>query len=156
MIVSITAKKNVSVVPMSVIEAPNHLTDVRNLYSEIDRPHVLIPLLSSVGKSPSGKHTVAVSNSFIFSESHGKEPDLVHEDWDYNMHLLKFVKELKAGETYTFSIVSSATSTAHFDDPLNEAERLTVFAKLEGTSRLLQRHRDEWEKLWKHDISNRG
>ena len=151
-IVSITARKNVSITPMSVIEAPNHLTDVRNLYSEIDRPHVLIPLLSSVGKSPSGKHTVAVSNSFIFSESHGKEPDLVHEDWDYNMHLLKFVKELKAGETYTFSIVSSATSTAHFDDPLNEAERLTIFAKLEGTSRLLQRHRDEWEKLWRHDI----
>ena len=151
-IVSITARKNVSIAPMSVIEAPNHLTDVRNLYSEIDRPHVLIPLLSSVGKSPSGKHTVAVSNSFIFSESHGKEPDLVHEDWDYNMHLLKFVKELKAGETYTFSIVSSATSTAHFDDPLNEAERLTIFAKLEGTSRLLQRHRDEWEKLWRHDI----
>jgi protein-glucosylgalactosylhydroxylysine glucosidase len=156
MVVSITAKKNVSVVPMSVIEAPNHLTDVRNLYSEIDRPHVLIPLLSSVGKSPSGKHTVAVSNSFIFSESHGKEPDLVHEDWDYNIHLLKFVKELKAGETYTFGIVSSATSTAHFDDPLNEAERLTVFAKLEGTSRLLQRHRDEWEKLWKHDIIIEG
>ena len=155
-IVSITARKNVSIVPMSVIEAPNHLTDVRNLYSEIDRPHVLIPLLSSVGKSPSGKHTVAVSNSFIFSESHGKEPDLIHEDWDYNMHLLKFVKELKAGETYTFSIVSSATSTAHFDDPLNEAERLTVFAKLEGTSRLLQRHRDEWEKLWKHDIIIEG
>ena len=156
MVVSITARKNVSIVPMSVIEAPNHLTDVRNLYSEIDRPHVLIPLLSSVGKSPSGKHTVAVSNSFIFSESHGKEPDLVHEDWDYNMHLLKFVKELKAGETYTFGIVSSATSTAHFDDPLNEAERLTVFAKLEGTSRLLQRHRDEWEKLWKHDIIIEG
>jgi trehalose/maltose hydrolase-like predicted phosphorylase len=97
-----------------------------------------------------------VSNSFIFSESHGKEPDLVHEDWDYNMHLLKFVKELKAGETYTFSIVSSATSTAHFDDPLNEAERLTIFAKLEGTSRLLQRHRDEWEKLWRHDIIIEG
>ena len=36
MVVSITAKKNVSIVPMSVIEAPNHLTDVRNLYSEID------------------------------------------------------------------------------------------------------------------------
>ena len=59
-IVELEAKKDVTVIPMSVIEAPNHLTDVRNLYSEIDRPHVIIPLLSSVGKSPSGKHTVAV------------------------------------------------------------------------------------------------
>ena len=155
-IVEIKANKDVTIAPMSVIEAPNHLTDVRNLYSEIDRPHVTIPLLSSVGKSPSGKHTVAVSNSFIFSEPHGSEPDLIHEDWDYNMHLLKFTKMLKAGETYTFSIVSSATSTAQGEDPLNEAERLTIFAKLEGTERLLQRHHAEWEKLWKHDIIVEG
>src|SRR6185436_12873961 len=70
-IIQITAKKNVTITPMSVIEAPNHLTNVHNLYSEIDRPHVKIPLLTSVGKSPSGRHTVAVSNSFIFTEPHG-------------------------------------------------------------------------------------
>jgi protein-glucosylgalactosylhydroxylysine glucosidase len=155
-IIEITAKKDVSIVPMSVIEAPNHLTDVRNLYSEIDRPHVVIPLLSSIGKSPSGKHTLAVSNSLIFTEPHGNEPDLIHEDWDYNMHLVKFNKKLKAGEMYTFSVVSSATSTEHFEDPLNEAERLTIFAKLEGTVRLLQRHEAEWEKLWKSDIVIEG
>jgi len=141
---------------MSVIEAPNHLIDVRNLYAVIDRPHVTIPLLTSVGKSPSGKHTVAVSNSFVFSEPHGKEPVLIHEDWDYNMHLLKFTKTLKAGETYTFSVVASATSTEHYHDPLNEAERLTIFAKLEGTQRLIQRHEAEWEKLWKSDIVVEG
>jgi len=113
---------------------------------------VLIPLLTSVGKSPSGKYTVAASSSFIFDEKHGSEPDLIHEDWDYNMHLLKFTKTLKAGEKYTFAVVASATSTEHYDDPLNEAERLTIFAKLEGTSKLLQRHEAEWEKLWKSDI----
>lgn len=155
-IVEIKAMNDVVITPMSVIEAPTHLSDVRNLYSEIDRPHVTIPLLTSVGKSPSGKHTVAVSNSFIFSEPHGQEPDLIHEDWDYNMHLAKFHKEMKAGETYTFSVVSSATSTADFQDPLNEAERLTVFAKLEGTERLLQRHEAEWGKLWKSDIIIEG
>lgn len=155
-IVEITARKNCRITPMSVIEAPNHLTDVRNLYSEIDRPHVVIPLLTSVGKSPSGKHTVAVSNSFIFSEGHGHEPDLIHEDWDYNMHLLKFSKDLKAGETYKFAIVGSATSTEHFGDPINEAERLTIFGKLEGTERLLSRHEAEWEKLWKSDIVIEG
>lgn len=155
-IVDVTAKKAVRITPMSVIEAPTHLTDVRNLYSEIDRPHVVIPLLTSVGKSPSGKHTVAVSNSLIFQEPHGLEPDLIHEDWDYNMHLVKFNKELKAGDVYTFSVVASATSTEHFDDPLNEAERLTIFGKLEGTKRLLQRHLAEWENLWKSDIVIEG
>lgn len=151
-IVSITAKKDVTITPMSVIEAPDHLADIRNYYSEIDRPHVKIPLLTSVAKSPSGKHTVAASNSFIFSEPHGKEPQLIHEDWDYNMHLAKFYKSLKAGETYTFSIVSSAVSTAHYADPHNEAERLSVYAMLEGTERLLMRHEAEWDKLWKRDL----
>ncbi len=155
-IVELEAKKNVTVIPMSVIEAPNHILEVRNSYSEIDRPHVKIPLLSSVGKSPSGKHTVASSNSFIFSEPHGKEPALIHEDWDYNMHLLKFSKNLNAGERYTFSIVSSATSTAQFDDPLNEAERLTIFAMLEGKERLLQYHEAAWDKLWQSDIVVEG
>lgn len=151
-IVEITAKAAVEITPMSVIEAPTHLTDVRNTYSEIDRPHVSIPLLTSVGNSPSGKHIVAASNSFIFPEKHGEEPKIIHEDWDYNMHLAKFRKKLKAGETYRFAVVSSATSTEHFNDPHNEAERLTIFAKLEGIERLLQRHEADWQELWKSDI----
>jgi len=132
-IVEITAKQDVMITPMSVIEAPNHLNDVRNYYAEIDRPHVKIPLMTSVGLSPSGALKVAASNSFIFSEAHGEEPDIIHEDWDYNMHLAKFHKHLKKGETYRFSVVASATSSERYQDPHNEAERLTIFAKLEGT-----------------------
>jgi protein-glucosylgalactosylhydroxylysine glucosidase len=151
-IIEITAKKDVTITPMSVIEAPEMLQDVRNYYAEIDRPHVLIPLLTSVGKSPTGKHTVAASTSFIFEEKHGSEPDLIHEDWDYNMHLLKFHKKLKAGETYRFAVVGTLISTAHTIDAHNEAERLTIFATLEKTERLLRRHRQEWDKLWASDI----
>lgn len=154
--VEITALKNVRVTPMSVIEAPDHLGDVRNLFSTIDRPHVKIPLLTSIGKSPSGKHTLAASNSFIFREGHSAEPLVIHEDWDYNMHLMKFNKDLRAGDTYEFSVVASAVSTEHYQDPLNEAERLTIFAKLEGTERLLRRHEAEWEELWKSDIVIEG
>lgn len=154
--VTVTAKKNVRITPMSVIEAPDHLHDVRNYFSEIDRPHVKIPLLTSVARSPSGKHVVAASTSFIFSEPHGREPHIIHEDWDYNMHLAKFTKELNAGESYTFSVVSSATSTAHYGDPHNEAERLTIFAALERTERLMSRHTEAWSELWKSDILIEG
>jgi trehalose/maltose hydrolase-like predicted phosphorylase len=155
-IVEVTAKKDVTITPMSVIEAPDHLADVRNLYAEIDRPHVLIPLMSSVGKSPSGKLTVAASNAFVFEEKHGSEPDLIHEDWDYNMHLTKFHKKMKAGETYRFSVVASAVASSQYNDPHNEAERLTIFAALEGRERLLKRHIAEWEKLWQSDIVVEG
>ena len=137
---------------MSVIESPENLKEVKNFYSEIDRPHVTIRLLTSVAKSPSGKHTVAASTSFIFDEPHGQEPEVIHEDWDYNMHLAKFKKRLKAGETYRFSVVGSVSSTAHTADPHNEAERLTLFAALERTQRLLSRHNAEWDKLWQSDI----
>jgi trehalose/maltose hydrolase-like predicted phosphorylase len=151
-VVEIQATKDVTITPMSLIEAPDHLSDVRNLFSQVDRPHVTISLLTSVAKSPSGKHTVAASNSIIFPEKHGQEPQVIHEDWDYNRHLIKFSKKLHAGERYTFSVVSTATSTAHFGDPMNEAERLTIFATLEGTQKLLQRHKEEWNKLWGSDV----
>jgi trehalose/maltose hydrolase-like predicted phosphorylase len=155
-IIEIQAKENISITPMSVIEAPNHLTDVRNFYAEIDRPHALIPLLTSVGNSPSGRLKVAASNSFIFEEGHGKEPKIIHEDWDYNMHLAKFTKNLKAGETYIFSVVSSTVSSQQYEDPQNEAERLTIFAMLEGRERLLKRHIEAWDEIWKSDIEVTG
>jgi trehalose/maltose hydrolase-like predicted phosphorylase len=155
-VVEITAKKDVTITPASVIEAPEMLQDVRNYYSEIDRPHVLIPLLTSVGKSPSGKYTVAASTSFVFEEKHGAEPDLIHEDWDYNMHLLKFHKKLKAGEKYRFAVVGTVISDAHVPDAHNEAERLTIYAALEKTDRLQRRHVAEWEKLWAADITIEG
>lgn len=147
-VVEISAKQNIKITPMSVIEAPNHLNDVRNYYAEIDRPHVKIPLLTSVAESPSGRLKVAASNSFIFEETHGEEPSLIHEDWDYNMHLAKFHKEMKAGETYRFSIVASSVSSAQYEDPHNEAERLSIFAMLEGREVLIKKHEEAWTKLW--------
>lgn len=155
-IYTITAKQALNITPMSVIEAPDHLADVRNYYAEIDRPHVKIPLLTSVAMSPSGKLKIAASNSFIFEEDHGKEPQIIHEDWDYNMHLAKFYKKLNAGETYSFAVVASTCASNDFQDPHNEAERLTIFAMLEGRERLLNRHKMEWAKLWKSDVVVEG
>jgi trehalose/maltose hydrolase-like predicted phosphorylase len=154
--VELRALKAVELTPISVIEAPNHLRDVRNFYSEIDRPHVNIPLMTSLADSPSGRLKVAASNSFIFEEAHGEEPDVIHEDWDYNRHLAKFKVSLAAGEVYRFSVVGSTLSSEHYEDPFNEAERLTIFAKLEGRDRLLQRHRAAWAKLWESDIIIKG
>ncbi|HEX5169497.1 MAG TPA: glycoside hydrolase family 65 protein, partial [Cyclobacteriaceae bacterium] len=155
-IVEIEAKKASTITVMNSIEAPDHLTEVHNTYSEIDRPHVTIPLMTSIAKSPSGKHLVAVSNSFVLPERHGEEPDLIHEDWNYNMHLMKFTRSLKGGETYRFAVIGSATSTAHYEDPLNEAERLTIFGRLEGIDRLLTNHTHAWQELWKSDIQIDG
>ncbi len=154
--VSITAKKELTLGSASVMEAPDALKDVQNYYNEIDRPHVVISLLTSSAKSPTGKLLMCASNTFLFSEPHGKEPRVIHEMWDNNMHLMKFSKTLKAGETYHYSIAGSSITSAHHDDPLNEAERMTIFAKLEGRERLISFHNKAWDELWKSDIVIEG
>jgi trehalose/maltose hydrolase-like predicted phosphorylase len=154
--VSVTAKKNISLSSASVMEAPDALKDVQNYYNEIDRPHVVVSLLTSTAKSPTGKLQMCASNTFLFSEPHGQEPRVIHEMWDNNMHLMKFSRTIKAGETYRYSIAGTSITSAHHDDPLNEAERITLFAKLEGRERLIQFHNKAWDELWKSDIVIEG
>ncbi|HEV2355903.1 MAG TPA: glycoside hydrolase family 65 protein, partial [Puia sp.] len=150
--VSITAHKDIEIVPASVMEAPDMLRDVENYFNQIDRPHVLVSLLTSTAKSPTGKLLMAASTSFIFDEPHGAQPAVIHELWDNNMHLMKFRKRLTAGTTYHFAVVGSSLTTAHNDDPLNEAERLTLFALLQGSRQLIRDHEAAWADLWKSDI----
>ena len=150
--ITISAHKDILVGGSSVMEAPDALRDVQNYYNEIDRPHVVISLLTSSAKSPTGKLLMCASNTFLFSEHHGEEPRVIHEMWDNNQHLMKFNRKLKSGETYRFSIAGSSITSAHHDDPLNEAERLTIFAKLEGRERLIRFHNKAWDDLWKSDI----
>ncbi len=154
--ITVTAKKNITINSSSVMEAPDALKDVQNYYNEIDRPHVVISLLTSSAKSPTGKLLMCASNTFLFPEHHGEEPRVIHEMWDNNMHLMKFGRKLKAGETYRYSIAGSSITSAHHDDPLNEAERLTIYAKLEGRDRLLNFHNKAWDELWKSDIVIEG
>ena len=154
--ITVTAKKDINISPSSVMEAPDALKDAQNYYNEIDRPHVTLGLLTSTAKSPTGKLQLCASNTFMFNEEHGKEPRVIHEMWDSNMHLMKFSKPVKAGQTYQFAITGSSITSAHHDDPLNEAERLTIFAKLQGRDRLIKFHNQAWDELWKSDILIEG
>lgn len=154
--VSVTAKQAVNITSASVMEAPDALKEVQNYYNEIDRPHVTISLLTSTAKSPTGKMQLCASTSFLFSEPHGQEPRIIHEMWDNNMHLMKFSKTIAAGQTYNYAVTGSSITSAHHADPLNEAERLTIFAKLEGRDRLIKFHNKAWDELWTSDIQIEG
>ncbi|MGI4739189.1 MAG: glycoside hydrolase family 65 protein [Janthinobacterium lividum] len=154
--VSIVAHKDVALTAASVMDAPDALREVQNYYNEIDRPHATLSLLTSSAKSPTGKLLLCASTSFLFEEPHGQEPRIIHEMWDNNMHLMKFSKALKAGQTYAYAVAGSSITSAHHPDPLNEAERLTIFARLEGRQRLLDFHQKAWQDLWKSDIQIAG
>jgi trehalose/maltose hydrolase-like predicted phosphorylase len=154
--ISITAKKPINITAASIMEAPDALKDVQNYYNEIDRPHVTVSLLTSTAKSPTGKLLLCASNTFLFNELHGQEPRVIHEMWDNNMHLMKFSKTIAEGQTYQYAVAGSSITSAHDADPLNQAERLTMFAKLEGLQRLIQYHQKAWDDLWKSDIKIEG
>ncbi|MFZ4058408.1 MAG: glycoside hydrolase family 65 protein [Ferruginibacter sp.] len=154
--ISISAKKNFELNSASIMEAPDLLKDVQNYYNELDRPHTTIQLLTSTAKSPTGKLLMCASNAFIFSEPHKQEPRVIHEMWDNNVHLMRFNKTIKANETYHYSIVGSTITSAHHEDPLNEAERLTIFAKLQGRDKLIGMHKAAWATLWESDIVIEG
>ncbi|WP_461788545.1 glycoside hydrolase family 65 protein [Pedobacter sp.] len=154
--ISITALQDFNLTAASVMESPDALREMQNYYNEIDRPHVTLSLLTSTAKSPTGKLQFCASNSFIFNEKHGAEPRIIHEMWDSNRHLMKFNKILKQGQTYTFSVVGSTITSAQHADPLNEAERMTIFAKLEGRDRLVSFHNRAWEEIWQSDIQIDG
>jgi len=154
--VRITAKKDVAITAASVMEAPDALRDVQNYYNEIDRPHATVQLLTSSARSPTGKLQLCASTSFLFEEAHGQEPRVIHEMWDNGMHLMKFSRPLKAGQTYAYAVAGSSITSAHHADPLNEAERLTIFARLEGRARLLAFHEKAWQDLWQSDIQITG
>ena len=154
--VTVTAKKDITISAANFLAGQDAMQDLQNYYHDIDLPHSKISLITSMAKSPTGKLTMVASNTFLFSEKHGQEPPLIHEVFNSNDHILKFSRKMKAGEKYTFSIVGSTLTSAHHDDPLNEAERLTIFAKLEGRERLLKFHNAAWDDLWKSDIIIEG
>ena len=96
--VTVTAKKDMLLGSASVMEAPDALKEVQNYYNEIDRPHVVISLLTSSAKSPTGTLLMCAPNTFLFSEPNGQEPRVIHEMWDNNTHLLNYSRKRKAGK----------------------------------------------------------
>lgn len=156
MIVNVNPLKDLKIDVENILETPSSLNNQQQYFQSITNSHIHIPLLTSVAFTPSGKTQIAVSNTFLFNESKGEQPQLFHRMNDADMHAMSFQKELKAGQTYSFALIGSLISSEHTKDPYNEAERITIYAALEGKDRLLNRHTQEWSKLWKSDIQIDG
>ena len=154
--VSITMKKKGRIVVDNLMETPAALRDQQNYFNEIERPHVYVPLLTSVAKSPTGSLTIAASSTFLFPEKKEEQPNVIHKMNDTHIHLAKFSKELKEGSVYSFALLGTLISSVHTPDPYNQAERSTIFASLEGKERLRKAHQREWHKLWQGDIEIEG
>ena len=154
--VTVIPKQDTHMVAENVLTTPAAFRDDRLYYNEINPSHAYIPLLTTVAKSPTGEITSVASNTFLFEEGYGNQPKILHEIRDSNSHLMKFEKPLEKGEKYTFTLIGSLTSSVQSDDPYNQAERMSIYANLQGVDELKRRHQEEWDKLWKSDITIEG
>jgi len=149
--VTITAKQSITITPGTVIDAPAPLSDVRYVY----RPNGAeerLTFLSASARSPSGKLLIAASHTFVFDEPRGHTPVVSQDTTRRDHRTLVFTRHVPAGGSYHFAIVASTISSVQTADPLNDAERLTTFAALQGHDRLVRMHERAWDELWKSDI----
>ncbi len=154
--VTVKAHKKTALMAENILEAPESFRDIRNYYNEVNPPHAYIPLLTTVAQSPSGMATVVASNTLLFPEVHGREPRVLHEMRHTHSHLMQFTRNLEEGEVYTFTMVGNLLSSEHVEDPYNQAERMSIYANLQGRKALLDAHNRAWEDLWKSDITIEG
>jgi protein-glucosylgalactosylhydroxylysine glucosidase len=152
--VDIEALADTTVTVANTIETPDTLRDAHNSYTMLDRPHARIGLATSIARTATGRHAIAASTAFMFEP--GERPELVHEEFDYGTHSVKFTRKLKRGEHLKFALAGSMLASNQAADPQNEAERLTIYAALEGRERLLAAHRKAWDALWRGDIQVDG
>lgn len=156
LVIEVTPHADLTLSASNQQETPDAFRDGQMYYNEINRRHAAIKLLTTQAESPTGKLRICASSAFLFPEKAGEEPRVIHNTPNNNSHAMRFNRELKKGETYRFCIIGSTLTSAHHPDPMNETERLTVFASLEGYDRLIAHHTRQWSELWQSDIEIEG
>lgn len=68
----------------------------------------------------------------------------------------QFTEQLGSGTTLRFALIGSSVSSAQTADPVNQAERLTATAWIDGIDELIEKHERAWADLWKSDIVIQG
>ena len=113
-------------------------------------------IITTTALSPSENVKMASSSFFLFAEESDATTPIYHNTPDNDKHRIFFKKELKAGKSFKFQVIGSLISTAHTADPLNQAERIVVYARFQKKGELLRKHREAWAKLWESDIVIEG
>lgn len=156
LVIEVTPHTDLTLSATNIQEIPDAFRNGQMYYNEINRKHAAIKLMTTQADSPTERLKICASSAFLFPEKAGKEPRVIHNTPNSNNHQMRFTRKLQKGEIYRFCIVGSTLTSGHNPDPVNEVERLTVFAHLEGYDRLIERHTAQWEELWQSDIEIEG
>lgn len=156
MSVSVTAHRDITMQVENVLTADESLVDAQEYFTTVRNPPYTYNIATTVARTPTKKLETA-SSAVIIPDRAYAAPEIRH--WSTRgtgVHSQEFTVDLKAGQTYTFSIIGTALSEVTHHDVRNDAERLSMFAAVEGPDRLLARHLQEWDRLWQSDIVIEG
>ena len=156
--VTITPSRDMSIEGRINHVVPSSLHDARMTTNDFAFRHKSEPpftIITTSALSPSETVKTVTSSVFLFPKEDEAMP-VYHKIPDSDKHYIWFTKKIKAGESYTFSVVGSLISSVHTADPLNQAERIVTYARFQKPGELIRKHRQAWSELWESDIIIEG
>lgn len=148
--VNVKALDNLSLKVIQTMEVPDEYGKPTSMFKTMQDGTSRQLVFQTSAPSAQGAQHVSASSSFLCPDS---TYTIQANKKDNNMYV---EKQLKKGETATFALVAAICSTRDFSDPYGESERQVVYAKHEGTQRLISSHRYLWNELWEGDIVIEG
>jgi len=152
--VQITALENVQVTVGGKITSPLEYKPVLQIYKKLHDNEAFMPLLQTVVKSSTGKHTLAATATFVF-EDH-LSPELKEVVDSPFSHSLVFNTEVEKNTTYQFSWAGVICTTGDFSDPQSESERMAIYILQGNKEAVIADHIKKWDALWQGDIEIEG
>jgi nitrate reductase NapAB chaperone NapD len=106
--------------------APEYLNDIQKSYENLAG----LSIMHTKATTKTGKLELVIASSFTKQE--GTDYTFSHEDWDSNNHFMRTSINITKGQVYRLGFISSLISTAHHEDPVNEALRIVERGVLVG------------------------
>jgi protein-glucosylgalactosylhydroxylysine glucosidase len=125
------------------------LLDLMSSESHVDVNGAL-PIGAASAYGPTHRVLLASAHSFLFDGA-AKSPGIRVAGGT-----IAFARDVHRGETLHFAILGATITSAQTADPLNEAQRLTATAWIQGLAPLIAQHEKAWAALWQSDIRIEG
>ncbi len=164
--VTVTAKRPIEVKGTSSIEggfqqdesstqdAHRPLSDLKFFEHKIqigEKPEQSVLLSAASAFGDAHRVELAAAQTFLF-DSIGVQPQQLQ-------HLgsgMTFTQNVAAGTQLHFALIGATGSSANMADPVNEVQRITATAFVQGIPTLVGLHESAWAKLWQGDIAVEG
>lgn len=152
--VQISALKEIKITVGGKIVCPPEYKPTLQKFKKLRDNEAFMPLLQTIAKSQTEKHTLAATAAFVFE---GQPVPELREVVDSPFsHSLVFNKELDKNSTFNFSWEGAICTTGDFSDPQSESERMAIYILQGNKENVIVDHTKKWDELWKGDIEIEG